>query len=437
MRRHSKLSRASWINDGPTRISIIFVVLVLGALVAFIVATLPDAHPAANKAQSRSISRIAPAVASSASEKVRLPLPPKVRPVGHARPAGHHAPTRSSHASSPRASSAPEPSRPGRSTSAPPPKPSSSHCLPASAETMTNTASHRCGFPDTTNTGVPGNASLIEVPNQKARGPGWTYSNANGLVVTRAGTVINHVKIVGNGIEIKAKNVTIENSVIIETGNWWGIGLYHSSNVTIKNCDISSPYATGPNRLQVGVKDVYGDTRGSRIVDNNIWHTSTAIQVANGVIEGNYIHDYGYSNTSGNDDHLNGISVGGGDSNPLLIQDNTILNSYGQTDAIALFQDFGTEANKTVNDNLMAGGGYSIYGGGPNKSGGGCSTYTNSSGCYGPSSNIVITNNRFSTMYFPVGGQYGPVEAFNRSGPGNVWRNNYWLGGPQSGRAVQ
>lgn len=437
MRRHSKLSRVNWINDAATRISVIFVVLVLGAFVALIVATLPDAHPAANKAQSGFLARTAPAVTSPANQKVRPSHPAEARIARHGRRTADPTATPSVSTLATRAPSAPAPSAPGPSTPARAPAPSSSHCLPASADTMNNAVSHRCGFPDTTNAGVPGRALLTAVPSQKTKGAGWTYSNANGLVVTRAGTVVDHVKIVNNGIEIKAKNVTIENSVIIETGNWWGIGLYNSNNVTIRNCDISSPYATGPNRLQVGIKDVYGNTTGTRIIHNNIWHTSTAIQVANGVIEGNYIHDYGYSNTSGNDDHLNGISVGGGDSNPLLIQDNTILNSYGQTDAIALFQDFGTEANKTVNDNLIAGGGYSVYGGGPNKSGGGCSAYTNSSGCYGPSSNIVITNNRFSTMYFPAGGQYGPVEAFNRSGPGNVWRNNYWLGGPRSGRAVQ
>ena len=239
-----------------------------------------------------------------------------------------------------------------------------SDCVPAPADTMVNKISHLCGFPDTTNAGVPAGTSLISVPGQESHGPGWKYDNVNGLVVTGDGAVIAGLNIDG-GIEIKASNVTVKNSVINENGNWWGIGLYNSNNVTVEHCDISSPDGTGARRLEVGIKDIYGNTTGSRIIGNNIWHATTAIQIANGVIEGNYIHDYGYNATAG--DHLNGISVGGGDMRPLLIQGNTILDNYGQTDAIALFQDFGNEGNKTINGNLLAGGSYTIYGGGPDQ----------------------------------------------------------------------
>jgi hypothetical protein len=36
-------------------------------------------------------------------------------------------------------------------------------------------------------------------------------------------------------------------------------------------------------------------------------------------------------------------------------------------------------------------------------------------------SNIKITNNRFSRLYFPQCGYYGPFTAFDSSGPGNAW----------------
>ena len=48
----------------------------------------------------------------------------------------------------------------------------------------------------------------------------------------------------------------------------------------------------------------------------------------------------------------------------MTIRHNTIFNSHDQTDAISLFQDFGNQANRTIDDNLVAGGGYSVYGGG-------------------------------------------------------------------------
>ncbi len=296
-------------------------------------------------------------------------------------------------------------------------------CVPAPADTMTNTVSHLCGFPDTTNSGVPAGTTLINVPGQESRGQGWEYDDASGLVVTGDDAVIDGLNIKG-GIQIKASNVTVENSVITETGDWWGIGLYSANNVTIEHCDISSPDATGARRLEVAIKDIHGDTIGSRIIDNNIWHASTAIQIANGIFAGNYIHDYGYNATDG--DHLNGISVGGGDLHPLLIQNNTILDSYGQTDAIALFQDFGDEGNKTINNNLLAGGDYTIYAGGPDRSNGQCATYTGTSGCYGSSNNIVITNNRFSRMYFSTSGVFGPIALFNQLGRNNIWQHNVW-----------
>lgn len=396
--RQSHRQRAK--RSGRLAAVIVGACVIIAGVIAFAVTRLPG-HLVGSKSPGAAATSVLPAASQVSSPTTGTPTRVRVTPsVG-----GTH--------------QSPEPSHtPGVNGGT-----LTSHCTPAPADTMTNTVSHLCGFPDTTNTGVPSGVKLINVPGQESRGKGWTYDNQNGLIVTRAGAVISGLNI-ENGIEIKASNVIIKDSVITETGDWWGIGLYDSNNVTIEHCDISSPDATGSNRLQVGIKDVYGNAVGTRIIDDNIWHTSTAIQIANGVFEGNYIHDYGYNAAEG--DHLNGISVGGGDLSPLLIQDNTILDNYAQTDAIALFQDFGNEGNKTVNDNLLAGGSYTIYGGGPNISNGQCASYTNSSGCYGASNNIVVTNNRFSRMYFSTCGVFGPIAAFNQLGSGNVWQGNVW-----------
>ena len=64
--------------------------------------------------------------------------------------------------------------------------------------------------------------------------------------------------------------------------------------MTIENSDISSPYNTGPNRKQVAIKDIYGDATGTTITGNNIWNTSTAVQIGEGTVANNYIHDLGY-----------------------------------------------------------------------------------------------------------------------------------------------
>ena len=159
-------------------------------------------------------------------------------------------------------------------------------------------------------------------------------------------------------------------------------------------------------RLEVGIKDIYGDATGTKILASDITGTGTGIQTHEGLIEDTYIHDLRMIPT----DHVNG-TTSNGSTVPLTIRHNTIFNQFGQTDAISLFQDFWREANRTIDNNLLAGGGYTIYGGG---------------GGYGTATNIKITNNRISRLYFPNGGSYGPLAHFDWSGSGNEWSGNVW-----------
>ena len=170
------------------------------------------------------------------------------------------------------------------------------------------------------------------------------------------GAVLKGLSIPYN-VDVTASNVTIEDDVIVNTGDDFGVSIRHGHDVTVKNCDISSPY-TDSRRLMVGVKDVYGDATGIKVIGNNIWHTATGVQIGAGLIAGNYIHSMGFK--SG--DHVNGITVNGS-TTPLTIRHNTVFVNLDQTDAISLFEDFGVEANKLIKDNLVAGGDYSIYGG--------------------------------------------------------------------------
>ena len=69
-------------------------------------------------------------------------------------------------------------------------------------------------------------------------------------------------------------------------------------------------------------------------------------------------------------------------------------------------------ANRLIDNNLLAGGGYTIYAG---QNPGGLKTY-----------NIRVTNNRISKKFYPRGGSFGPATAHNKFGSGNVWSNNVW-----------
>ncbi len=164
----------------------------------------------------------------------------------------------------------------------------------------------------------------------------------------------------------------------------------------------------GSGRLLVGIKDIYADSTGLSVLNNNISMTSTGVQLESGLVQGNYIHNMGY--ISG--DHINGItSNGGGTAGLLSIQHNTVFNNLTQTDAVSLFQDFGVQTNRVVNNNLLAGGSYADL---------------RRRRVQGASSNITITNNRFSNLYYPQSGQFGPVGYFTSSGQGNTWSGNVW-----------
>ena len=119
------------------------------------------------------------------------------------------------------------------------------------------------------------------------------------------------------------------------------------------------------------------------IKNNNISDFKTGIQIQTGLVDGNYIHAPGY--VAG--DHTNGIYINGGTA-PLTIQDNTIFISLAQTNAISL--DVGSSgvpvANKTIENNFLAGGGYAIYGG---------------ADLGNTTSNILIEGNRFGQLYYP------------------------------------
>lgn len=262
----------------------------------------------------------------------------------------------------------------------------------------------RCGYPDGTNTGVQDRTSLRRVPADVTEGPGWSWDPRGWLQETGDGAVVENLEVSGP-IDVKGKNVTVRNNVIVVSGDTWGVALRHTTNATISGNTIGAP-ATTP-RLMVGIKDIYDDSVGTTVVANDIAGASTGIQMGAGVIRDNYIHDLELIEG----DHINGITSNGV-SRRLEIDHNTILNSFPQTDAIGLFQDFGVEADRLITRNLLAGGGYVIYGGDNQR--------------FGVTHDIKIIGNRFSKIYFPTGGYYGPLAAFDNQGVGNAWTDNTW-----------
>lgn len=266
-----------------------------------------------------------------------------------------------------------------------------------------------CGYPDETNTGVPAGTALKAVPGDVTSGQGWHWDSRGWVQIDGDGAVFSGYSMTSGNIDVTASNVTISNNRLMLKGDGWGIGLRGAKNATIRNNTISSPAASGKDRLGEGIRDINGNADGVQIIGNDISHIDSGINHfdAGGLIQDNYIHDmiaYG-------DDHVNGIQLGSGTGPLMTIRHNTIFNPVQQTDCIMLATDDGPQTNRLIDNNLLAGGGYTVYGAG---------------GPQDVPTNIRFTNNRFSKKFYPNGGFFGPVAYFVSNGAGNVWLGNIW-----------
>jgi hypothetical protein len=99
----------------------------------------------------------------------------------------------------------------------------------------------------------------------------------------------------------------------------------------------------------------------------------------------------------------------------VTVNHNTLFNQNNQTSVLQITQDFGPESNVTISNNLLAGGGWSIYGGDTGQ------------GMSRPATDIKIINNRLGTIFYRHCGFFGWITAFNTPrGAGNVLRGNFW-----------
>jgi hypothetical protein len=265
---------------------------------------------------------------------------------------------------------------------------------------------HACGFPDATNSGVPAGTVLKAVPGKVTSGTGWSYEASDHTVnVTGNGAVLSGLSVTGS-VNIKASDVTIKDDQVVTSGTWgsFAVAIRNTSNVTVENSTVRGLNATS-GRVSYGISDVYGNSTGMVIKDNNISNWRIGVNVSSGQVTGNYIHSPGY--IAG--DHTDGVYDAAG-TQQLTVSGNTIYNSRDQTDAVILQTSAGqTMSNKTIKNNLLAGGDYVIYG-----------------GDNATTSKIVITGNRFGQQYYAKSGSYGPVAYFQPSGKGNVWSGNVW-----------
>ncbi|WP_028659476.1 hypothetical protein [Nocardioides insulae] len=238
------------------------------------------------------------------------------------------------------------------------------------------------------------------IHNTGARGPMRTVGSRT---VTRDGAVVRNLRIRGQ-LTIEADDVLVEN-VHVYSGASYGI-LVRGKRATIQWTTIQgTPGAT----LAGLAADEVGSFRAIRI---RVMDVEDGVRLSNlCVLRRSFI--YRLAGHSGS--HYDGVTADG--YRGWRIMGNRILNRHAQTSAVWIGDPRYAPSAGLLQNNILAGGGYTLYA--------------------GPSTGLGlrVIGNRFSTAGFPRAGRWGPVTAW--SAAGNEWRDNTWLGGPRDGREVQ
>ena len=253
-------------------------------------------------------------------------------------------------------------------------------------------------FPHATNTGPP---------------PGTVMEDYTGLYEVRTeGAVVNALKVTG-AILVYANDVTIQNCEVDATGEIWGIAGMDVSGLIVKNCRV---YGVPSRTDHDGTHVLVGIEGADEVAYCDIFGVENSVSSGSGHIHDNYLHDF--PRWIANDDHTDGLQTyGHAGAGGLRFVHNTVLAlltgaDYTPTDygagssAIALSEDM---HDLVIDNNLMAGGSYTMYG--PSQAG-------------SAPANVHVTNNHFSTEYYPGCGFYGVHTGFDSSAPGFEWSGN-------------
>jgi len=256
-----------------------------------------------------------------------------------------------------------------------------------------------CGWPNSANTG-PDEAKCRD-GRLTQRGDGTTP-----IVLSKANEVVDCTDLRGP-VEVTAAGVTIKNSMVTVKN---GSGVSGSAAVTIEvggSAVISHVAIDGGKsvhaclwhegtQLQVSAVNCYG-------VNDAIfaWATSNPSTTGNNYsITDSYFHDFTQETANGHDD---GFQTEG--SSHGLISHNTFRMTLSSTSAISVWDSRTNSNDITVSDNLISGGGFSVYAEDYNP-GDGAPAHLSPVGGFSVT-NIQFDNNSFSTILSGCVGKYG------------------------------
>ena len=269
---------------------------------------------------------------------------------------------------------------------------------------MSQSSLDACGFPSMDTTGPP-------------TGTKFTYSA--GFTASTPGAVYDALNVHG-GISITASNVTIENSHITDV-NSDNSAINIAPGVT--SVKILHDSIHGTNAVQSGslafAVSYYGSSLDGVTIDHTNFYNGDRILAGYGTVANSYCFGGAHFSSSGGDlEHDECIYTDGAAPGIRAIHDTLINANPDQTAAIFVdnpaYGGGGVNGTVDVEDSLLAGGDYCLYGGD-----GSGTPHT------GP---VTIENNRFSRVYWPNCGQYGTHAYFADAvtkWSGNVWDDTH------------
>lgn len=232
---------------------------------------------------------------------------------------------------------------------------------------------HLAGYPDETNTGVPSGTSL---------------TNSGSLNITTNGAVVQNLNITGM-ISVRANNVTIRNCRITSGDyypiDWDGDGY---TNLLVEDSEIiatSYSVTAGMSFSNYTARRVFvtGSADGFK-ADSNV------------LIEDCYVTLLGI----GPDTHNDGVQTTGGSNVTLRHNTFKLGEPAGVSAVVQVGNEWGTNSNWVITDNLIDGGGWSI----------------NASNDPSDNPNFQITSNRFTRR-----AAYGPGSVGGATWTGNIY----------------
>ena len=216
------------------------------------------------------------------------------------------------------------------------------------------------GFPDASTTGVAKDIAL---------------KPAAGFTIGTPGTIIEGLDISGP-VVITASKVTLRNCKVTAADHNVVLIKPEAADATVENCEIDNRGSGGQGIAGHGV-----------FLRNNIHDCADGIDVRGDdtIIQDNFIHQMRGTSQS----HFDGIQADGNFSN-LTIVHNTVINEQNQTSALMLDNYWGPIDRVIIDNNLLIGGGYTVY----------INEVAKGQPGGGPVTNVSFTNNRLGRGYW-------------------------------------